>query len=80
MSFFKKEKKVKKWFKKIDKIVTSLIIWGTLAGALGIASKTEKWKEIKGKVISSTKSWTHKIIEIFWKTTAKVVWLFSKKK
>ena len=73
---FKKNKKNGKWFSKMDKIVTGLIVGWAAASIFGIAYQTKKWKETSQKVKSKTK-W---FLSNFWVLLAKIVSLFSRKK
>jgi len=82
--FFKK-KEVNKHAKKIDKLITWLIIWWAVASMIGL-SKTDKWKEITKNVREEWKvvvnEWS-KIAKKWYKIFGKVlVWtlkIFSKK-
>lgn len=80
---FWKNKKINYWTKKIDKIVTWLIIWSALASIFWLAN-TKKWKEFSNdiKINSSSiiKKFSIKTIWIIWKILAFVTWIFSKKK
>jgi len=82
-----KNKKSKKEY-KLDKIVTSIIIWGALAGLIGL-SNTDKAKSIMNKMraednFQKLKIWENwffwKSYEFFWKTLVKFISIFNKKK
>jgi len=75
---FKKKDKIGKHAKKIDKLVTGLIIGWAVASMLWL-SKTNKWKEITNNI---KKEWTNisrKCYSIFWKCLVWVVKIFNKK-
>ena len=77
---FWKNKKLKSSARKIDKIVTSVIIWWAVAWAFWL-SKTKKWKQITSNYITpNIKKVTSKWVSLFWKTLVKLVSIFSKKK
>lgn len=40
---------MKKSMRKVDKIVTWLIIWWAVASIFWVASQTKKWKEVTAK-------------------------------
>jgi F0F1-type ATP synthase membrane subunit a len=83
---FSKNKKINYWAKKVDKIVTTLIIWSAIASIFWL-SQTKKWKEVSKEISDSIREkispWVNntskKAISIFWKTIAFLVWIFSKK-
>jgi uncharacterized membrane protein len=82
--FFKK-KEVGKQVKKIDKLITWLIIWGAVASMIGL-SKTEKWKEIKqnvkiewNKALKEWKSLAKKSYKVFWKVLVWALKIINKK-
>lgn len=91
---FGKWKKIDSWVKKVDKLVTWIIIWGAVAGLLWL-SQTKKWKEITSSfsskvwkvVTDSSKVWGgivssawKKWIWWLWKFVAFMVSIFSKRK
>ena len=82
--FFRK-KEVNKHARKIDKLITWLIIWWAVASMIGL-SKTNKWKEItknikiEGKEV--VKEWTQiakKWYKIFGKVLVWALKVFNKK-
>lgn len=73
--FFRK--KTKSTTKKIDKLVTGLIIWWAVASIVWL-SKTEKWQEIQKKVKQKSFQVFPKIKVFFWNTTIKILDLFDK--
>ena len=82
--FFRK-KEVNKHAKKIDKLITWLIIGGAVASMVGL-SKTDKWKEITENVKTEwTKvvwEWTKiakKWYKLFWKVLVWTLNIFNKK-
>lgn len=83
---FSKNKKINYWAKKVDKIVTTLIIWSAIASIFWL-SQTKKGrevtKEISNEIIDKLSPWVNntskKAISIFWKIIAFFVWIFSKK-
>lgn len=75
MFFKNKDKHVK----KIDKIVTWIIIWSAVAWAVWL-SQTKKWKEITTEVKNTSKNIAWLWVKLAWKSVLKVLNLFSKKK
>lgn len=82
--FFKK-KEVNKHAKKIDKLITWLIIGWAVASMIGL-SKTDKWKEITKNVKKEweivVKEWSKiakKWYKVFWKVLVWTLKIFSKK-
>ena len=79
---FKKSKNLDRWVKKVDKLVTWIIIWSAVASIIW-ASQTDKWKEVtkdlKSKLIPIWHKTSKKAFSIFWKVIAFIVWIFSKK-
>jgi len=75
---FFKRKNVSAWAKKIDKVITWLIIWTAVASMIGL-SKTSKWKEvtnnIKNEGVWAFKKW----YSVFWKCLVWVIKFFNKK-
>jgi len=70
--FFKK----KSTTKKIDKLVTWLIIWWAVASMIWL-SKTKKWQEIT-KDLQKKSSWFfNKIKKFCWKTSIKILDIFD---
>lgn len=84
--FFKKKKNKQN---KLDKLVTWLIIWWAVAGMVWL-SKTDKAKEVIKNIknednlfvwIKKESKWFFsKWYELFWKTLAKTISIFSNKK
>jgi len=66
----------KKKVKKIDNLVTGLIIGSAVASIFGL-SKTKKWKEVTKEISKKSKSIFWKVYHKFWKTMCKIM---SKKK
>ena len=79
---FWKTKKLDSWVKKMDKLVTWLIIWGAVASIFWL-SHTKKWKEVTKEVskkVTPVFSWAwKKALSWFWKTIAFFVSVISKK-
>lgn len=79
---FSKNKKIDSWVRKVDKIVTWIIIWWAVAWLFWL-SQTKKWKEITSSITSklepSLKSSSKKAIWFFWKTVVFFVSIFNKK-
>ncbi len=65
----------KKWWKKIDKLITSVLIWWAVASIFWL-SKTIKKKKVEK--VSKTFFWDLK--EDIWDILVKIVSIFSKKK
>ena len=64
----------KKWWKKIDKLITGVMIWWALASIFWLSQKL-KWKKIVKK-----KWFFWKLKEFFWNTMLKFLSIFNKKK
>ena len=62
----------KKKVKKIDKIVTWIIIGSAVASIFGL-SKTKKWKEVTQKISTKSKSIFWRVYEKFWKLMSKII-------
>ncbi len=75
---FFKRKNVSAGAKKIDKVITGLIIWTAVASMIWL-SKTNKWKEvtenIKKESVWAFKKW----YSIFWKWLVWIIKFFNKK-
>ncbi len=83
--FFKKDKNKESRLKKVDWLVTKVIIAWALAWIVWL-SQTKKWKEVIGDLkeknkwnINKTKKVFTKSYEFLWKTLAKWVSIFNKK-
>ena len=80
--FFKKKNKATSWVehhaKKIDKFVTTLIIWWAVASMVGL-SKTKKWKEMKENISEEWVNIAKKWYSIFGKTLVNTINFFTKK-
>lgn len=75
--FFKK-KKIEKQARKIDKLITWLIVWWAVASMIGL-TKTEKWKEITKKAKSEWTQIAKKWYKFFGEVMVKTLNLFNKK-
>lgn len=79
---FSKNKKINYWAKKVDKIVTWIIIWSAVASIFWL-SQTKKWKEIstwlRSKLTPLLKDNSKKAIWLFWRIIAFLVSIFLKK-
>lgn len=75
--FFRKKKEASS--KKLDKLVTWIIIGWAVASMIWL-SKTEKWKEIKKNVVKKSTKALSKGYELFGKSLAKAISFVSKKK
>ncbi|MDD4151890.1 MAG: hypothetical protein PHR68_04715 [Candidatus Gracilibacteria bacterium] len=71
---------MKKSIKKVDKLVTGLIIGGAVASIFGIAANTKKGKEVTKEVKESSNKIAKKGFALFGKTLVKVLDLFDKSK
>jgi len=80
MFFIKKEEN--KTTKKLDRIVTWLIIWWAVAWTIGFIglSKTEKAKQIKEKIKTDWPSILKQTHDILWWVLVKALSLFDNKK
>jgi fucose 4-O-acetylase-like acetyltransferase len=74
--FFKKKKE--SHTKKIDKLVTGLIIWWAVASMVWF-SRTKKWKEITQNVKKESRGLFSKAHELFWKSLVIIISIFDKK-
>ncbi len=79
---FSKNKKIDSSVRKVDKIVTWIIIGSAIASIFWL-SQTKKWKEVTKEIkeiLSPTiKKTSSDAISVFWKTIAFIVSIFSKK-
>lgn len=79
---FWKNKKIDSWVKKVDKLVTWIIIWWAVASIFWL-SQTKKWKEVRKSLALRAApyflKWGKKAIWWLWKTVAFFVWVFNKK-
>jgi len=66
----------KKKAKKIDNLVTGIIIGSAVASIFGL-SKTKKGKKVTAEISKKSKSIFWKVYDKFWKTMCKIM---SKKK
>jgi hypothetical protein len=78
---------MKKSMKKVDKIVTWLIIGWAVASIFWVASQTKKWKEVTAKwkeiweeLTEVWKEAAKKWFSLMWKWLVKVISLFDKDK
>jgi len=76
----KKDKWLKKQAKKVDKLVTGMILWWALASLFWVATKTKKWKQVTNKIWDIWKSQAKKWVSIFGRWLVKIINLLSKKK
>jgi len=79
MIFRKSKKEVEKSMKRMDSLVTGLIVWGAVASIFGL-SRTKKWKKITSKILATSKTGFKYGYAMFWKTLAETVSFFFKKK
>lgn len=75
---FFKRKKVQDWAKKVDKLITWLIIWWVVTSMIGL-SKTNKWKKVSENIKTEWAKISKQALPIFWKVIAGVVKFFTKK-
>ena len=79
---FWKNKPIQKSAKKMDKIVTWIIIWWAIASVFWL-SQTKKWKKITSDISHKIQPWVtktwKKALSVFGKIIAFFVYLFSKK-
>ncbi len=76
--FFKKKNKIESHAKKLDKLVTWLIIGWAVASMIGL-SKTKAWKEITTNIKLNSTWILKKWYSIFWKTLVWIIRFFNKK-
>lgn len=80
--FWKNKNNLDSSVKKVDKIVTWIIIGWALAWLFWL-SQTKKWKEItksfSSKLEPTFTNASKKTIWFFWKSVAFLVWMFNKK-
>lgn len=79
MIFRKSKERVDTSVKKVDKLITGIIIGGAVASIFWL-SKTKKWKDIQAQVIENSKWIANKWIGILWRFLVKVINLSSHKK
>lgn len=75
--FFRKKSKTH--VKKIDKLVTGLIIWWAVAWIIGL-SQTKKVKKTTMEITSKWKNVFKKAHNLFWISMIKVLNIFNKNK
>lgn len=75
--FFKRDN-VKNWARKVDKIITWLIIWTAVASMIGL-SKTNKWKKVSDNIKSESWKVFKKWYSVFWSVLVWVIKFFNKK-
>ena len=75
---FFKRKKVEDSARKIDKIITWLIVWTAVASMIGL-SKTWKWKKVSDNITKEWKEVCKKGYSFFWKCLSLTVKFFTKK-
>jgi len=79
---FSKNKKINYWAKKVDKIVTTVIIGSAIASIFWL-SQTKKWREISrditDRVSPVVNKSSKKALSVFGRIIAFLVWIFSKK-
>jgi hypothetical protein len=64
--------------KKIDKVITGLII-GTAIASMIWLSKTKKWQKVTGNIKDSVEKWYTKWKSLFWKALVMIINFFKKK-
>jgi uncharacterized membrane protein len=74
--FFKKW--VKKQAKKVDKLITWIIIWTAVASMVWL-SKTNRWKRFVNSVKGWVVEWYKKSRSIFWKFLVAIIKIFKRK-
>jgi len=79
MIFRKSKKEVEKSMKRMDSLVTWLIVWWAVASIFGL-SRTKKGKKITSKILSTSKTGMKHGYAIFWKSLAETVSFLFKKK
>ncbi len=65
----------KKWWKKIDKLITGVVIWWALASIFWLSKKL-KWR----KIFEKKKWFLENSKEKFWNIMIKILDIFGKKK
>ncbi len=79
MVFGRSKKEVKKTAKKMDRLVTWLIVGWAVVSIFGL-SKTKKWKKVTGWFFKTGKK-TFKIgYSVFWRVMADTISFITKKK
>lgn len=73
-----KKKTVKNSAKKLDKIITWMIVWTAVASMVGL-SKTKKWKSITKKIFQKWWNVFKKSYNYFWKAMVGTINFFKKK-
>ncbi len=79
MIFRKSKSEVQKGVKKVDSLVTGLIVWGAVASIFGL-SRTKKWKKVLGTLFKTGKVWMRYGYSVFGKTLAETIDFICKKK
>lgn len=76
----KKDKNLEKWMKKMDSVLTWIIIWGVVGSMFWLATKTKKWQDVTKHVGKYTKKWVNKWVSLLWRWLAKIVSVLEKSK
>lgn len=79
MIFRKSKKEVSNGMKKMDSLVTWLIVGGAVASIFWL-SRTKKWKKMTSNILKRSKEGVKYGYSIFWKTLAETVSFLFKKK
>lgn len=79
MIFRKSKERVDTSVRKVDKLITGIIIGGAVASIFWL-SRTKKWKDITTQVVENSKWVANKWIGILWRVLVKVINLSSRKK
>lgn len=79
MLFKKGKKEVKKTAKKMDSIVTWLIVGWAVVSIFGL-SKTKKWKKVGGEIFKTSKKTVRVWYSVFWRIMADTISFITKKK
>lgn len=70
---------MKKSVKKLDKIITWVVIWTAVASMVWL-SQTKKWKEVTNEIKQKSTWLFSKIKKFYWKTMLFAIKIFNKKK
>ena len=77
--FKKSKKEVKKTAKKMDRLVTWLIVGWAVVSIFGL-SKTKKWKKVSGWLFKTWKKTFRVGYWVFWRVMADTISFITKKK
>lgn len=73
-----RKSRVKRGAKKVDKVITWIIVWTAVASMVWL-SRTDKWKKVTNNLKNKIVNWFKKWKSTFWKGLIFVINFFKKK-